>query len=122
MENLSDLSPSGPSPYETLGIAREASTAEVKKAYFNLVKQYSPETHAERFKEIRQAYDRLKDHTLRQETEVFLYNDPYGTFKMPDEAHAFKPRVRIDKVIMALLRGHSDLDRADFSEDFTEIA
>ena len=109
-------------PYETLGISREASTAEVKKAYFALVKQYSPETHAERFKEIREAYDRLKDRTLRQETEVFLYSDPYGAFKTPGEAQPFKPRMRIDKVMMALLRGHSDLDRVDFREDFTEIA
>ena len=109
-------------PYEILGISRGASTVEVKKAYFGLVKQYSPETHAERFKEIREAYDRLKDQTLRQETEVFLYNDLYGTFKIPDEAHTFKPRMRIEKVMMALLRGRSDLDRVDFSDDFTEIA
>jgi len=108
-------------PYEVLGIDRRASTAEVKKAYFNLVKRYSPETHAERFKEVRSAYDRLKTRERRQETDIFLYNDPYGDFETTAEEHSFRPRVNIDKAVDAILRSSSDLDRVDFSEDFTPI-
>ena len=108
-------------PYKVLGIDRRASTAEVKKAYFNLVKRYSPETHAERFKEVRRAYDRLKTRERRQETDVFLYNDPYGDFKPVAEECRFKAKVDVGKVVEAIMRASSDLDRVDFSEDFTPI-
>ncbi len=108
-------------PYEVLGIDRRASTAEVKKAYFNLVKRYSPETHAARFKEVRSAYDRLKTRERRQETDIFLYNDPYGEFKPTAEQYSFKVKVDIDKAVDFILRSSSDLDRMNFSEDFTSI-
>jgi len=108
-------------PYKVLGIDRRASAVEVKKAYFNLVKRYSPETHAERFKEIRSAYDRLKSKERRQEADVFIYNDPYGDFRTTAEQYSFKPRVNIGKAIDAILHSCSDLDRVDFNEDFTPI-
>jgi len=52
--------------YKTLGLARGASDAEIKKAYRSLARKYHPDVSAEkdaeeRFKEIAEAYETLKD-------------------------------------------------------------
>lgn len=58
-------------PYQTLGVAKTASEAEIKKAFRNLAKKHHPDTHAgdesakKRFQEISAAYDILGDKDKR---------------------------------------------------------
>lgn len=47
--------------YQTLGLEPGADAAAVKKAYFRLVRLHPPEKEPEKFQEIRQAYEALKD-------------------------------------------------------------
>ena len=47
--------------YEALGLAPGAAPEEIKRAYFRLVRKYSPEKEPEQFQKIRQAYEALKD-------------------------------------------------------------
>ena len=62
-------------PYKVLGIDREATEAEIKQAYFALVREHPPERDPEGFKRIRAAYEKLKATGERAETDLFLIED-----------------------------------------------
>ncbi len=67
--------------YEVLGVDRDADQKAIKKAYFRLVRQYSPEKDPERFQQIREAYENLTAAEGGQEKEGLMRQfpaDPMG--------------------------------------------
>src|SRR6266404_831012 len=63
--------------YDTLGVAKNASPDEIKKAYRKLARQYHPDKNAgdkeaeERFKEVQTAYDVLADEEKRKQYDRY---------------------------------------------------
>ena len=58
--------------YETLGIEKAATEQEIKKAYNKLLRKYSPEKEPEKYKEIREAYDTLRDTERRKNYDAYF--------------------------------------------------
>jgi curved DNA-binding protein CbpA len=105
-------------PYTVLGVNKNASSEEVKKAYFGLIRKHSPEKDSEGFKRIRLAYESLRDLDKRSKTDIFMFNDPYGEFIIvaPGE-YKIEKEIDLESAIYSL----SDLGRIDFSNDFSDI-
>jgi curved DNA-binding protein CbpA len=66
------------SPYKVLGVEPSASEAEIKQAYFDLVREHSPEHDPEGFKRIRAAYEKLRAGGERAATDLFLIDERGG--------------------------------------------
>lgn len=106
-------------PYAVLGLMRGAAPREVKRAYFDLVREYPPENDPQTFKVIRAAYEKLRTAEMRTETDLFL-------FQPPAEWAPRKRKGKLDLTIhpedvWTLLQKRGDLGRADFKDDYRSV-
>lgn len=77
-------------PYKIIGVNKDATSSEIKKKYYQLAKEFHPDTNKdpkakEKFVEIQNAYEILSDETKRRNYDQFgdesqQQQNPYGGF------------------------------------------
>ena len=69
--------------YRILGLEQGAQLAEIKRAYFKLVRQFPPEKDPEHFQQIRKAYEQLTRNEGRENGPSFeALKDPLAQSMM----------------------------------------
>lgn len=104
--------------YETLGVARDASTEDIKKAFRKLARKYHPDVSKEadaeaRMKEVNEAYTVLSDPEKR------AAYDQVGRGYRPGQD--FRPPPDWDAGFEFSGRGFSPHEAGDFSDFFSEL-
>ena len=112
--------------YEVLGVDRDASTDDIKKAYRRLARQLHPDVNpgadaSERFKEVTHAYDVLSDPRQRQEYDLGGRGGPEMGFGFSDIFETFfggagrgGPKSRRERGQDALIRVEVELEDVVF--------
>jgi curved DNA-binding protein CbpA len=108
-------------PHRTLGVSHDAGQEEIRAAYLKLLRAHPPEKEPEKFKEIRTAYERLKDERERIRTAVLQMDltDPGPVIPFP-EIEGSPPCFSPDD-ILAVLASAGEFGRRDFPEDLTSL-
>jgi tetratricopeptide (TPR) repeat protein len=100
------------SHYEILGIEKTAVDAEIKRAYYGMVRTYQPDRFPEKFKAIRSAYETLSDREKRAEYDA-IGELPGSAAPLFHEAQWFEHVGRHGKaaeLYRDILKRHPELD------------
>jgi len=57
-------------PYDVLGVRPEATSDEIRQRYLALVREFPPEREPQRFAQVREAYDQLRDPVASMERRL----------------------------------------------------
>ena len=89
----SSLNSSSKDYYNVLGVSRDATSKDIKKAYYQLAKKFHPDTNKgdkeaqKKFQEVSEAYECLSDESKRKQYDAFGSTsgaagggDPFGGF------------------------------------------
>jgi curved DNA-binding protein CbpA len=82
-------------PYEVLGLPGDADDDTIRARYLELVRQYSPEHHPERFAAIRAAYESLRDLDTRLRHKLFEAGKRETIDAILEEVECRSPRRRL---------------------------
>ncbi len=104
-------------PYTILGLTRQATLLEIKKAYFKLVRRHPPESDPEGFRRIRSAYEALRTSQARANTDRQLIQAP-PPFTMP--RRMLQPDLTFHPED-AWLAARRDLEQCDAERDFRPL-
>jgi len=106
-------------PYAVLGVSRQATDAEIRQAYFARVRQNPPEKDPAKFKQIRAAYEALKNEAERARTALTQFEEPSLSFAaLP--SRELSQTVEYRWMILGDDR-FSDLRRTDFEADVRDV-
>ncbi len=92
-------------PYSVLGLAPDSDDEAIRRRYLELVRQYSPEHHPEKFAQVRSAYESLRDRDTRLRFRLFEAGDRETVDALVEELACRSPRRRVSlKELLSIAR------------------
>src|SRR5262245_50626606 len=92
-------------PYQVLGLPPEADDEAIRRRYLELVRQYPPEHHPEKFTEVRAAYEQMRDLTTRLRYRLFEAGKHESVDALIEEVTCRSPRRRLPlEALLAALK------------------
>jgi curved DNA-binding protein CbpA len=88
-------------PYEVLGLPPDSDDDAIRRRYLELVRQFTPERHPERFAAIRAAYDQLRDLDTRLHYRLFEAgrHDSFEAILEDLSCRSCRARVSLEKLL-----------------------
>jgi hypothetical protein len=81
-------------PWDQLGLSPEATEEAIRQRYLELVQAHPPERDPQRFAEVREAYEIVKDLTCRLETRFFQRGSDDSLVRWIEDVACHTPRCR----------------------------
>ena len=81
--------------YAILGVSDESDDETIRRRYLELVRQYPPEHHPQKFAEVRAAFEQLKDLNTRLRHRLFEVGKTEGLDAIIEELSCRSPRRRL---------------------------
>src|SRR5436190_13364637 len=92
-------------PYQVMGLAADCDDETIRRRYLELVRQFSPEHHPEKFAAVRAAYESLRDLNTRLRHQLFEAGRKETVDAIVEEIACRSPRRRVSlKTLLAALR------------------
>lgn len=82
-------------PFEILGLPADATDSVIRQRYLELTRQFPPEQHPERFAEIRNAYELIRDRETRIQRRVFPTEQGHDLDRLIQQIEKQPPSSRI---------------------------
>jgi curved DNA-binding protein CbpA len=92
-------------PYAVLELSPDSDDETIRRRYLELVRQFSPEHHPEKFAAVRAAYESLRDLNTRLRHQLFEAGRKETVDAIVEEIACRSPRRRVSlKALLAALR------------------
>ena len=82
-------------PYAVLGLSPDSDDETIRRRYLELVRQFSPEHHPEKFAAVRSAYESLRDLNTRLRYRLFEAGKNESVEAIIEEVTCRTPRRRV---------------------------
>jgi curved DNA-binding protein CbpA len=90
-------------PYKVLGLETDSDDMAIRRRYLQLVKEFPPEHHPEKFAAIRNAYESLRDLTTRVRHRLFESGKNESLDAIIEELECPKQRRRVSLQTLLML-------------------
>ncbi len=94
--------------YAILGLHKGCTDEEIKQAYVELVKQFDPEKHTDRFIVIQSAYESLRNPAKRAAEDVLVFNNIKGRFLFTPNEQQEKSDAELSNAINNAEKAYAD--------------